>query len=397
MRKTSKMGLSIGIFLLIFSLNMISNSQTTRSLQNNSNEQITIEDMIEIPDILITTDEDFGPLGYNFPGTGTTEDPYLIENYNVTSGGPFGILIDASGGGTGFNVSFIIRNCWVTAIEVCIKIVDASPDLVTIDNCTCVNTLGGDGIGIHLVNCDGATIINCKCLNNFHTGIRLDFSDSLWIENNVCSSNGDEGIFIDNASEFSLILNNTCLLNGQWGITNQFTNDNTFRYNNCSNNIVSGFGIYYSDRTILENNTASLNDVYGMHVLSSGYVDIIFNQMENNALYGVYKDSGSPYNRIHHNNFIGNNAGLGQQAYESGLLTSQNATWYDTGTNEGNYWDDYISPGPYSIDGTALNSDPYPLSSPVGIEFISEYASSILSIILLISFIGTICFVIRKK
>jgi parallel beta-helix repeat protein len=216
---------------------LISNSHVTFSQQNDSITQITIEDLIEIPEIMISHDDNF--TDYTTSGVGTPEDPYVIENYNITSGGPWGILINGTESGQ-ISVNFIIRNCWITAIDVCILIIDAYPNLVTIDNCTCVNTLGGDGLGIYLVNCDGATIINCKCLNNLHGGMRLDLSDSLWIENNTCSSNGGEGIFIDNASEFCLILNNTCLLNVQWGITNQFSNDNTFRYNNCSNNIVTG-------------------------------------------------------------------------------------------------------------------------------------------------------------
>ncbi|MHA1418436.1 MAG: right-handed parallel beta-helix repeat-containing protein [Candidatus Heimdallarchaeaceae archaeon] len=394
MRKTNKMGLIIGIFLLIFSLNTISNLQTTLSLQNSPYVQISVEDMIEIPDIMITHDDNF--TDYASSGIGTPEDPYVIENYNVTSGGPFGILIDASGGSTGFNVSFIIRNCWVTAIEVCIKIVDASPDLVTIDNCTCVNTLGGDGIGIHLVNCDGATIINCKCLNNFHAGIRLDFSDSLWIENNTCSSNGDDGIFIDNASEYGLFLNNTCVQNGNWGITNQFTNDNTFRYNNCTKNAYVGFGIYYADRIIMENNTASKNTVYGIHVLSSDYGTIMFNQIEENTAYGVFMDPGVGFYVVHHNNLISNNAGGSSQAYQQCLLWTENTTWYDVSTNEGNYWDEWVS-GAYAIDGSTINADLYPLSAPVGIVFIPEYSANIFAIILIISCIGIISLVNGRK
>ena len=208
--------------------------------------------------------------------------------------------------------------------------------------------------------------------------------------------NADDGIFIDNASEFSLFMNNTCTYNGNWGITNQFTNDNTFRYNNCSNNGYVGFGMYYGQRIIIENSTASGNAVYGIHVLSSDTGSIIFNQIEQNTMYGIFKDSSSPYYTIHHNNFIYNNLG-GIQALEDGLLTSINATWYDIATNEGNYWDDHIPPGVYNIDGTALNYDPYPLSSPVGIEFVPEYHTTIISFILMISFVGVVSLLLRKK
>ncbi len=44
MKKTSKMGLSIGFFLILLSLSLISNSHVTFSQQNDSITQITIED-----------------------------------------------------------------------------------------------------------------------------------------------------------------------------------------------------------------------------------------------------------------------------------------------------------------------------------------------------------------
>ncbi|MBY9000677.1 MAG: right-handed parallel beta-helix repeat-containing protein [Candidatus Heimdallarchaeota archaeon] len=397
MIKTSKTRLGIGVLLVLLSFSIISYSNSIFSQQNGFNAQIILEDdLIDHPEIIISSDEDFGPSGYNFPGIGTPNDPYLIENYNITSGGPYGILIDASGGSTGFNVSFIIRNCWITAIEVCIKIVDAYPNLVTIDNCTCVNTVGGDGIGIHLVNCNGATVINCKCLYNFHTGLRLDFSANLWIENNTCSSNIDEGIFIDNDSEYGLFLNNTCVQNGEQGIINQFTNDNTFRYNNCTDNAYVGFGIYYANRILMENNTASKNDVYGFQILSSSYGTVMFNQIEENTLYGIYLEAGSDYYIVHHNNFISNNVGGSSQAYQQSLLWTQNATWYDTSINEGNYWNDWVS-GAYAIDGSTISADLYPLNAPVGIAFIPEYSANIFAIILIISCIGIVSLVNRLK
>ncbi|HUV80344.1 MAG TPA: NosD domain-containing protein [Candidatus Bathyarchaeia archaeon] len=68
---------------------------------------------------------------------------------------------------------------------------------------------------------------------------------------------------------------------------------------------------------------------------------------------GVHLDSGSNYTEIHTNCFYNNTP----QAMDNG-----------TGNNwDGNYWSDYIGSGPYSIEGTANNTDNDPLDEcPLG-------------------------------
>ncbi|MFW9852265.1 MAG: hypothetical protein ACFFDS_04950, partial [Candidatus Thorarchaeota archaeon] len=103
------------IILLLFGLILIGLTFETAALQNDSvdiKNIISPTDMIEVPEIIITTDEEFGPTGWNFPGDGSPGNPYRIENYNIT-GSAFGILIDGSGAYNGFNVSFIIQNCLI--------------------------------------------------------------------------------------------------------------------------------------------------------------------------------------------------------------------------------------------------------------------------------------------
>ena len=393
--KNKKLWGIVGVFLIsimsaIAAKNSSANNQTTSEL-------ISLNDLTPYPEFIITNDTQFGPSGHNFPGTGIPSDPYIIENYNITSSGPNGILIDASGGFTGFNVSFIIRNCWITAVEVCIKIVDAYPSLVTIDNCVCVNTLGGDGVGIYLIRCDGATIINCQCNFNFHTGIRIDMCAGMWVENNTCYNNADEGIFIDNAANGGLYLENKCEKNA-WGIRSDFSQSNTFRYNNCTDNSYTGYAIYYSDWVIAENNTALKNDDFGFQILSSYNGLLMFNHIEETRLYAIYFETNINSYAVHHNNFIGNNAGGTSQALDDDITGTPQVTWYDTTTNEGNYWDDYSGSGNYIIDGTANNFDPYPLSSQIDITVIPEISpNQFLYLLLVFSTIGLISIMFKKK
>ncbi|NPD87510.1 MAG: right-handed parallel beta-helix repeat-containing protein [Asgard group archaeon] len=376
------------LFWVVLVLLLLTITSYSSDAKNQSiSDPIILNDLIDHDPIVITTDAGFS----SFPGNGIPGDPYIIENYNITTSSLIGILIDASGGSTGFNVSFIIRDCWITAAEVCIKIIDAYPSLVTIDNCTCVNTLGGDGVGIYLIRCNGATIINCDCINNFHTGIRLDKCPVLWVENNICKNNGDEGIFIDNNSNDGLFLNNKCEKNA-WGIRNDFSHSNTFRYNNCTDNSYAGFGHYYGNDLVAENNTVLKNGAYGFQILSTHNGLYVFNLIKDTTSYGVYLEAGVDFCTLHHNNFIGNNGG-GVQAEDDAVLTTQNATWYDVATNEGNYWDDYVGPGVYNIDGTANNNDPYPLNS---IVIIPEFSSIVLGVLLL-SLISLVIISLKKK
>jgi hypothetical protein len=78
----------------------------------------------------------------------------------------------------------------------------------------------------------------------------------------------------------------------------------------------------------------------------------------NNSIYGLYIDSESDNNTVHHNSFIDNNLGGSSQAFDDGT----NNTWFDESTLEGNYYSDYSGVGNYSIDGNANSSDTYPLT-----------------------------------
>lgn len=394
MNKIKKFLFSSGILLILFSITVLSHSQEVFSSQNESSELITVNDLVPIPDIIITHDDNFTI--YASSGTGTPDDPYIIENYNVTSGGPWGIMINGTVSGQ-ITVNFIIRNCWITALEVCILIIDAYPSLVTIDNCTCVNTVAGDGLGIHLVRCDGATLINNECNYNFHTGIRVDYCSSMWVENNTCFQNGDEGLYVDNGSGNGMFKRNTLLENGHYGIDNQVSDSNTYVYNTIENNVNIGFAVVSSQYLVIENNTIIENGMQGIYLASSDYTTIRFNKIEGNQDYGVDVVNNTDECRIHHNNFIGNNAGGTSQAIEDFITGHRDCEWYDSSVNQGNYWSDYVSPGVYNIDGTASNFDPYPLSSPVDLELIPEYSPTFFALITLLSFIGLIVLIIRKR
>ena len=96
----------------------------------------------------------------------------------------------------------------------------------------------------------------------------------------------------------------------------------------------------------------------GVGISACNYTRVVANDFYNNSQEGAYFD-GSHHSQIYWNNFTDNN-GDQIQAYDS---DGSNNTWYNSITQEGNYWDDFVS-GTYAIDGDSGSEDLYPLNSP---------------------------------
>ena len=454
---------------------------TTVSYDPPSYSSLTPHDSISI-----TSDSNF--IDYGFPGSGTVEDPYVIEGFNITTTGSSGIYI------SGTMKYFTVRNCYVDAFLYGIYIYDVADgtatvtnntcnnnayfsiklyasgsstvannmcnyngysgiflsssgsstvannicnnnddygiyllfsDNSTITNNTCSNNNNLDGIyledsgssivtnntcsnnyleGIYLAGSDSSTVTNNTCSNNNGPGIYLEDSDSSTVANNTCSNNGDGGIFLagsdsltvtnntcSNNSFYGIVLyssgsstiinntcnnndwegikldvsgnsnvaNNTCNYNG-WGIYLSGSGSSTVANNTCNNNGVDGIDLSGSGSSTVANNTCYNNDRKGIKLGSSGFYVVIYNLLQSNKEHGVYLESGSDNNLIHHNNFVDNNLGGTSQAYDDGT----NNTWYDSATQEGNYWSDWDGTGFCSIDGYAGSIDLYPLDEP---------------------------------
>ena len=201
------------------------------------------------------------------------------------------------------------------------------------------------------------TIINNTCSDN-KRGLYLEYSSSSIVSNNTCSNNYWSGMVLTN-SDNSTVVNNTC--------SNSSEGD--------------GIYIFYSDNSTIANNTYKNND-RGINFCSSDFCVITYNLLQENGEYGVYLDSRSYNNSIHHNTFVDNNLGGTSQAYDSGA----NNTWYDSVALEGNFWSDHIGSGTYSIDGSTGAIDLYPLAEPTLPPIIAEYHSHSLFALLTLVF-----------
>ncbi len=308
------------------------------------------DDFLSFSNIVITKDDDF--VTYGFAGEGTKLSPYLIENYTLT-GGTKGIDIRNT------TKHFIIRNCTILSVVTSssVYLYNVADGTATITN----NTLQYHELyGIQLV-----VVNNCTVSENIITGgtYGIYVENSLYNSffNNVISNCRDVGIYTQE-SDYSLIKYNIAI-NSQWGIYSAYSNYVDIINNTITNHTLMGLGLFACDFSTLVNNTIKNNDI-GVGIEWSEDVVCSHNFIKNNTDYGL-KVYISANVMIYLNSFV-ENIGNSSQGYDD----SEDNFWYNSLTEEGNYWSDYTGIGSYSIDGDGEAVDLY----PTGPALVSEFA-----------------------
>ena len=203
------------------------------------------------------------------------------------------------------------------------------------------------------------------------------------------------GIVIRDVSAGTAILeNNTCISNSGdgAGIVVWGTQNCTIVGNRCSN-LSQGIHLNEAGRCYIAVNNISDNNYQGINIRYSHSNVITANLISNSSQHGVALVGTSRHNVIHHNQFVNNSV---EETYRidgefRGELTSQgfdegsNNTWYDTETEEGNWWSDYSGYGSYEIDGTSASVDQYPNGRE---DQLQSPGQGILLAVVIISFLG---------
>jgi len=374
---------------LFVGLNTIMTTATDQ-VGNFSSANITVEctagqqpGLTQHTPISIKGNDNFTSTNGVTSGHGTEDDPYIIENWDISAETANGIEVENT------TAYFVIRNCFVydgginydgnyginfenvingkvdnnllenNSIGICL--LDYSKNNILSNN---ICEKNGHGINVGLGNFD--TLVNNVCRFNDGDGIAVNISHNNTICYNICEKNDDSGIDFDN-SHNSNVTNNTCENNGHEGIWLYKSENNNLANNTCVNNMYGILLSNISPNNSLVNNKCINNTIYGIVLYDSDNNLISGNVVENN-LRGICL-SGSNYNRVNHNNIINNGIqalGVGTNYWDNG---------YPSG---GNYWNDYTGvdsyhgenqniPGsdgigdtPYDISGEA-NQDHYPL------------------------------------
>lgn len=265
-----------------------------------------------IGEIVIRKDLDFKNR-YNFPGSGTINDPYLIANYNINTGKEYAIYITMT------TKYFLVTNCTIVCYSNGINIQSVAEGTARVEN----NNIQSNSFYymynklIRIFQSPGSYIINNEITHSLIessvTGISISESKNSLIANNSCSAL-NEGIYI-------------------WDSESVLIEFNFIEF--C----LRGIGIESSDNSITRFNSLFFNSYRGLTALDNeGCV-------------------------FHHNNFFNNSSPNNViQAYDGNFNI-----WYDVSTSEGNYWSDLVwdDGATYVIRGYGNSVDLYPLAFPV--------------------------------
>ncbi|MHA2245762.1 MAG: right-handed parallel beta-helix repeat-containing protein [Candidatus Hodarchaeales archaeon] len=209
------------------------------------------------------------------------------------------------------------------------------------------NSIFNNELGIQVTNSYSNHILFNSIYNNDWLGIWIESSTYITVSSNIVHDiGGDSGINI-RGSSYCIIRKNTIFKTQGAGIRIE-AGEGPSNYNIITGNTVydnNEAGIFLggvTNNNLVENNSISNNDGYGIDILADP------SQLSGNNIVRI-------------NNFQGNNPYGGSQGYDDG---SNNIFIL-------NYWSDWTSPdadgdgivdNPYSIDEE--NQDPYPLVSP---------------------------------
>lgn len=282
-------------------------------------------------------------------GSGTLEDPYVIEGFKIIAGDGSGIGLIL------VRTHLIIRDCYIQGGVNGIGLQDSSNVIVTNNIC-----LDNAQYSISLLSSSNNTITNNQCISSGRSCIDVGLSDGNILTANTCILAKDGSGINVWGSNANVVSNNMCDGNSLYGIYIAGSSGHQLSGNACTNNSYSGIHIYESEGAVLTNNTCNGNGQYGIYLLKASRNIISHNTCLSNV-------NGIRLFYAANGNLLFGNLLMGNQLQASDNNTnSWNTELY------GNYWGDLVTPDAnkdgiidisYSIANGA-NVDSLPLALP---------------------------------
>lgn len=366
-----------------------------------------ISEYIEKAPIKILNDSAFGIAGYNFPGSGSQNDPYIITNYQITNSSDILIYIENT------TVYFDLYDCYLDGLNndysgIFLKNVtfgNISSSYITnvyrtieleySENITIQSVISkSTNYGFRFHYSHNNTLKNNWISNTANYGIYLYYSGWNTFYQNEIQETGTYGIHVERYSYYNDIIDNTITettLHGIWlRVESYYTdviNNTILNTGGCGielNHYVTlckiignfiqdpskaGIRIYSHSKAIIANNTIINSKEQGILLEANIYtISITRNVIINSSSYGMKISYSCNESIVTWNTFLDNNKS-GVQAVDGGT----------NNTFEYNHWNDYIIPDT-NMDGLVdnsysigVNSDPYPRVAPIWINEDSDF------------------------
>ena len=225
----------IAIFLALLSINFTNDSYTTV----DTNKISDLRNKINIIHPEVSADLERIHIDNNWTatkaagictGSGTTSNPYIIENYEID-----GVNYQSSIFIQNSNVYFIIRKCIIFTYNYAEITLSNVTNAQIIDN----DCSSGWGYGINLVNCDNNYILDNIVNSNNMDGIHLEDSNNNDISGNTINSNKGMGIRLHYSSD-NIVSRNIINYNSDYGgIWLSYSSNNQIYLNCLTNNTIT--------------------------------------------------------------------------------------------------------------------------------------------------------------
>ncbi len=232
-------------------------------------------------------------------GTGTSEDPYIIQNLYVFSSTLNCITIQNS------DAYFFITNCIIEG-----------PEEFQIEKVA----------GVHLDNVKNGYITNSQIVNGSFFGIEAVWSTDILIYNNYLFNNYVP-IYLGGCLENEVSLNT--IVNNEGGVELYWSNHSLIQGNNIYNN--EGYGVWSG---ACSNNEISYNTISncrsGVYLGESSVYTITQNIIEENEYYGILLKYESNYNTSSYNS-VSNTPyciGVGESCFENNICNNGDCPIY---------------------------------------------------------------------
>lgn len=369
--------------------------------------------------INISNNTDFDLQG--FPGTGSAEDPYRIENLSIAFDGDCisivnttahfvisycFLLSNTTDSGSGvylYNVSNcrIVNNIIQNKYDGC-KIYWFSSNCIISENqisfcessgifsswashCTITeNTISHNAIALELLGGGGGTSrtrffnISYNSLRYNSYNIYMNAAESCIIDHNNIES-GSVGIY--GHLENMTITNNQIDTMSHGGMDLDTESPGVIQYNQITN--IGGTGLYLfpGDNLTISHNVFERcgTGIYSFgNFIQYGWNNFSFcirgielhgchdclirnNQFSDNDWQGLYLSASTFNNSIYYNTFSNNQISNAKDRGENNI--------WDDGISRGNVWDDFIGIGAYVISGISGSVDRYPDNPEHGLQY----------------------------